>query len=72
MPAREQWSDEYWKKLDKDTARKLRTSCPKCGSDKTYYNKQLKIWRCGRCENSFTVAGVKTGKSWWQRLFRKD
>ncbi len=35
MSSRPGWSDDYWKKLDKETARKLRTSCPKCGSEHT-------------------------------------
>jgi ribosomal protein L37AE/L43A len=72
MPARQQWSDEYWKRLDKETGHKLRTTCPKCGSAKTYYNEKLKLWRCGKCENAFKVEGVRAGKHWWQKLFKKD
>lgn len=71
MSGRANWSPEYWKKLDKDTAKKLLTTCPKCGSDKTYYNAKFKVWRCGKCEHSFVVQGVKGGVSWWKRLFGK-
>ena len=69
--ARPGWNDSYWKKLDKESARRLRTTCPKCGSDKTYYNKQFKVWRCGRCENSWVIQGIKSGESWWKRLWRR-
>lgn len=71
MPTRSTWSDDYWKKLDKETARKLRTTCPRCGSTNTYYNEQYKTWRCGKCENSFVVRGVEDNKPWWKRLFRR-
>ncbi|MFC2063435.1 hypothetical protein ACFLS8_05805 [Chloroflexota bacterium] len=47
MPIRPSWHDEYWKGLDKETASKIRTTCPRCGSSKTYYNKQFRTWRCG-------------------------
>jgi len=29
MPVRPSWHDEYWKKLDKETAAKMRTTCLK-------------------------------------------
>ena len=71
MPMRPSWSDEYWKQMDKETARKIRTTCPQCGSSKTYYNKQFKIWRCGKCEASFTIKGLDDKVPWWKRLFRR-
>lgn len=63
---RPEWSDNYWKNMGKERAKKLRTACPKCGSNKTYYNRKFKVWRCGRCEHSFTVQGY--GAPWWERL----
>ena len=60
------WSDSYWKGVDKETAKKLRTTCPKCGSNNTYYNKKFRVWRCARCEHSFAVKGY--GEPWWRRL----
>lgn len=70
MPVRPSWHDEYWKKLDKETAKKLRTACPRCGSTSTYYNQQYQAWRCGRCEHSFVVEGLDDDKApWWKRLF---
>ena len=69
MPIRPQWSDEYWKGLDKETSRKIRTTCPRCGSSNTYYNKQFKVWRCGKCEHSFMVKGFGDKQPWWKRLF---
>ena len=71
MPVRPGWHDEYWDTLDKETARKIRTTCPRCGSSKTYYNKQFKNWRCGRCEHSFTIEGYGENLPWWKRLFRR-
>jgi transposase-like protein len=67
------WNKEYWNRMDKETARKLRTACPKCGSDKTYYNKQFKIWRCGRCEHSWVIEKLgreRDPNPWWKRLLR--
>lgn len=66
------WNKEYWDRMDKETARKLRTTCPRCGSDKTYYNKKFGVWRCGRCEHSWTIRGM-SGENlpWWKRLFRR-
>ena len=69
MPARPQWYEDNWKRMDKETARKIRTTCPKCGSNKTYYNEMFKVWRCGTCEHSFIIKGIKTGKPWWKKLF---
>lgn len=71
MPVRPSWHDDYWKKLDKKTAAKIRTTCPRCGSTNTYYNRQFKIWRCGKCEHSFTVEGVSDRPPFWKRLFRR-
>ena len=71
MSGRPNWHPEYWQKLDKETAKKVQTTCPRCGSDKTYYNARFKVWRCGKCEHSFQVAGVKDAKPWWRRLFGK-
>ncbi len=72
MPVRPGWSDDYWKRMDKETSRKLRTSCPRCGSTKTHFNEQYETWRCSRCEHSFAVDGVgdssRGGRSWWKRL----
>jgi len=70
MPSRPQWHDSYWKKFDKETTRKLRTRCPRCGSSNTYYNQNYKTWRCGKCEHSFAVKGLGDEKPWWKRLFR--
>jgi len=47
----------------------MRTTCPKCGSDRTYYNEMFKVWRCAVCEHSFVVKGVPIGPPWWKRLF---
>ena len=67
------WSEEYWRRMDRETANKLRTLCPRCGSDKTYYNEKFKVWRCGACEHSFIVKGLRMGKPWWKKLFgRKE
>jgi len=71
MPIRPGWSEDYWKQMDKDTAKKIRTSCPRCGSTETYYNKQFKLWRCGKCENSFVIRGYGE-KPWWKRIFKRD
>ncbi len=69
MPGRANWYDDYWKNLDEAAARRLRTRCPRCGSTKTYYNQQYGTWRCGRCEHSFHVQGVKDKRPWWKRWF---
>ena len=71
MPVRPGWHDEYWKKMDKDTQEKLRTTCPKCGSSETYYNEQFKLWRCARCEASFKIKGFGDKRPWWKRMFGK-
>ena len=71
MGGRPSWRDEYWKRLDKETRRKIRTTCPRCGSGKTYFNQQFHTWRCGRCEHSFFVEGLDNKVSWWKRLFRR-
>jgi ribosomal protein L37AE/L43A len=71
MADRPEWHDSYWKKMDKETEKKLRTACPHCGSDKTYYNKQFHVWRCGKCEGSFTVKGYGDNKPWWKRIWGK-
>ncbi|MBI2852573.1 MAG: hypothetical protein HYX84_05690 [Chloroflexi bacterium] len=69
MSVRPGWSDDYWKRIDKDTARKLRTTCPRCGSERTYYNKKFDTWRCIKCEHSFAVRGLGEKVPWWKRLF---
>lgn len=71
MPARPGWYKENWRRMDKDTARKMRTTCPKCGSERTYYNEKFKVWRCAVCEHTFTVKGVRAGTPWWKKLFKK-
>ena len=48
MPIRPGWFEDYWRHMDKKTAAKIRTSCPRCGSAKTYFNEQYGTWRCGR------------------------
>jgi len=75
MSGRPGWNKEYWQHMDKETARKLRTTCPKCGSNLTYYNKQFKVWRCGRCEHSWVIEGLGRQREhnpnpWWKRFFR--
>lgn len=69
MGSRPGWNKDYWQKLDKETEKKLRTSCPKCGSTNTYYNKQFGTWRCGKCEHSYFVAGYGNKVPFWKRLF---
>ncbi len=70
MPIRPGWSDDYWKQMDKETAKKIRTTCPRCGSSKTYYNKMYQTWRCGKCEHSFVIKGFGGDKEpWWKRIF---
>ncbi|MFC1939803.1 transposase [Chloroflexota bacterium] len=69
MPVRPGWHDAYWKGLDRETSKKIRTTCPRCGSASTYYNKQYRVWRCGKCEYSFVVEGFGDRKPWWKRLF---
>ncbi|MFC2044489.1 hypothetical protein ACFLT8_04795 [Chloroflexota bacterium] len=71
MPVRYSWSDEYWRKLDKETAKKIRTTCPRCGSSNTYYSGKFQTWRCGKCEYSFAVEGLANSAPWWKRLFGK-
>ena len=69
MPIRPSWHEDYWRNIDKKTARKIRTTCPRCGSAETYNNKQFKVWRCGKCEHSFIIEGVGDKAPWWKRLF---
>ncbi len=71
MPARPGWHDEYWKKMDPETQRRIRSTCPRCGSSKTSYNTQFKTWRCGKCEHIFVVKGLGDDAPWWKRLFRR-
>jgi ribosomal protein L37AE/L43A len=68
MPIRPSWYEDYWEKQDKNVSNKIRTTCPRCGSSRTYYNQQYQVWRCGRCEHSFVIEGLK-GRPWWKRLF---
>jgi ribosomal protein L37AE/L43A len=72
MPSRPGWNDDYWKTLDKNTAKKIRTSCPKCGSTRTSYNARFGVWQCGSCEHIFTVQGYGKQRPWWKRLFKRD
>ena len=69
MPVRPGWHDGYWEQLDKDTARKIRTTCPRCGSADSDYNKQFKTYRCGKCEYIYVVEGYDDKVPWWKRLF---
>jgi len=69
MPFRPSWREDYWRKINKKTATKMRTTCPRCWSANTYYNQQYKAWRCGKCENSFIVEGVSGKAPWWKRIF---
>jgi ribosomal protein L37AE/L43A len=71
MPGRPGWHDEYWDQMDKETARKIRSTCPLCGSSNTYYNKQYGTWRCGKCEHTFVIRGLEEDKPWWKKLFKK-
>jgi len=70
MPIRPSWYEDYWEKQDKNVSNKIRTTCPRCGSSRTYYNQQYQVWRCGRCEHSFVIEGLK-GRPWWKRFFRR-
>ncbi len=67
------WNEQYWKHMDKETERRIRTACPRCGSSNTYYNERFKTWRCGKCEHSFVVKGLGNERPWWKRIlpFRK-
>jgi len=71
MPVRPGWHDSYWKSLDKETARKIRSTCPRCGSSKTYYNEQFKTWRWSKCEYIFVIKEIGDKVPWWKRLFRR-
>ena len=71
MPGRPGWHDEYWDQMDKETAKKIRSTCPRCGSSNTYYNKQYGTWRCGKCEHTFVIRGINDNKSWWKKLFKR-
>ena len=69
MPIRPSWYEDYWDKQDKNVSNKVRTTCPRCGSSRTYFNQQYHVWRCGRCEHSFIIEGLKGRRPWWKRLF---
>ena len=69
MPIRPSWYQDYWDKQDKNVSNKVRTTCPRCGSSRTYFNQQYQVWRCGRCEHSFIIEGLKGRRPWWKRLF---
>ena len=71
MPGRPGWHDEYWDQMDKETAKKIRSTCPRCGSSNTYYNKQYGTWRCGKCEHTFVIRGFDENKPWWKKLFKR-
>jgi len=40
----------------------MRTTCPSCGSDRTYYNEKYKTWKCLKCEKSFVVEDLRPTK----------
>jgi len=69
MPTRPGWYDRYWKSMDRETEKKIRTTCPRCGSARTYYNEQFGTWRCGRCEHIFVIKGLGKRLPWWKRVF---
>jgi ribosomal protein L37AE/L43A len=69
MPIRPSWFEDYWDKQDKNVSDKIRTTCPRCGSSRTYYNQQYQVWRCGRCEHSFVIEGLRGRRPWWKRFF---
>lgn len=71
MPSRPGWYEGYWKRIDKETAKKVQTTCPHCGSADTFYNERFKTWRCARCEYIFKVKGYGDQRPWWKRLFRR-
>ena len=71
MPIRPGWHDDYWKKRDKNSYHRKRSTCPRCGSADTYYNQHYKTWRCGKCEHIFVVKGLDDKAPWWKHLFRK-
>ena len=71
MPGRPGWHDEYWDQMDKETARKIRSTCPRCGSSNTYFNKQYGTWRCGKCEHTFVIQGFEDNKPWWKKIFKR-
>lgn len=56
------WQDDYWKKMDWRQERRMRTICPFCGSDRTYYNEKYKTWKCLKCEKSFIVEDLRPTK----------
>ncbi|MBI4285465.1 MAG: hypothetical protein HY670_06150 [Chloroflexi bacterium] len=68
MPVRPEWYDGYWQRLDKETVKKVRSSCSRCGSTETYYNRKFKVWRCIKCEHSFVIRGLAE-RPWWKRVF---
>jgi len=68
MAGRPGWHDDYWKNLDRETEKRLRTMCPRCGSASTIYNQVYRTWRCNRCEHSFVV-DLGDRRPWWKRLW---
>ena len=56
------WHDDYWKTIDWRQERRMRTTCPSCGSDRTYYNEKYKTWKCLKCEKSFVVEDLRPTK----------
>lgn len=71
MPGRPEWHDSYWNKMDKETAKKMRSSCPRCGNSDTFYYKQYGTWRCSKCEHIFVVQGLEENTPWWKRIFKR-
>ena len=56
------WQDDYWKKMDWRQERRMRTTCPFCGSDRTYYNEKFRTWKCLKCEKPFVVEDLRPTK----------
>lgn len=56
------WRDDYWKKMDWRQERRMRTTCPFCGSGRTYYNEKYRTWKCLECEKSFVVEDLRPTK----------
>ena len=48
--------------MDWRQERRTRTTCPFCGSDRTYYNENYKTWKCLKCEKSFDVENLRPTK----------
>ena len=61
--------DRDWYREETSVSKKV---CPKCKSNKIYYNTQFSIWRCGSCEHSFVrpmYINKITDSEWWKGYF---